>query len=102
MAVYLFLIGFSVLYFLFGYASEKREKTNRNTILFFFIGMIVLIWLRSPYIGIDTFNYLGMFKHAARTDFSDILKVYEGEYGYFALNMLIAALSDNKQFFILV
>ena len=101
MAVYLFLIGFSVLYFLFGYASGKREKTNRNTILFFFIGMMILIWLRAPYIGTDTRSYLRMYERAVRIGFSNIFEVYDGEYGYFALNMLIAMLYDNKQFLLL-
>ena len=101
MAVYLFLIGFSVLHFLLGYASGKRQKTNRNTILFFFIGMIVLIWLRAPYIGSDTRNYLRAFERASRLGFSDIFEAYDGEYGYYILNMLIAMLYDNKQFFLL-
>ena len=101
MAVYWFLIGFPVIYFLTRYAPGKREKTNRKTILFFFIGMIILLWLRSPYIGADTPNYLRMYVRARNIGFSGILTAYEGEYGYFALNMLVAALYDNQQFFFL-
>lgn len=101
MAVYLFLIGFSVLHFLLGYASGKREKTNRNTILFFFIGMMILIWLRAPYIGSDTRNYLRTFERASRLGFSDVFEAYDGEYGYYILNTLIARIYDNERFFLL-
>lgn len=101
MTVYLFLIGLSVLNFLFGYTTGEQKKANRNSILIFFIGMVILIWLRSPNIGTDIRDYLAMYERAKNFGFANILKAYDGEYGYFALNMLVAAVYDNHQFFLL-
>lgn len=101
MAVYLILIGLSVFSFVFGHTIGNRRNANRSTLLVFFIGMILLIWLRAFSIGTDTYNYLNMYERAKNIGFGRIKGTYDGEYGYFALNMLIAAIYDNHHFFLL-
>ena len=101
MAVYLLLIGVCVLNYLFGNTSGNMNKVNRKTILFFFVGMILLVWLRSPSIGTDTRNYIAMYERASLLDFSDLLRVYYAEYGYFALNMVLSSIYDDYRFLFL-
>ncbi len=111
MSVY-FLFGLILLlaYVIADRSTLDKEKRDRFFCVFFFAGVLSLLSLRHPSMGVDLgynrwYGYLVSFDNLAAMSWKELLAV-EGwqnyERGYILFNRLVGVFSTNRQFFLSV
>ena len=76
-------------------------KRNKMTILFFFIGLFVLLALRDITVGNDLGEYKMIFERCHQVSFKELTDL-RWELGYTVYNKLLSFVSTNYRFFLIV
>lgn len=77
------------------------RKRNKMTILLFFVGLFVLLSLRDITVGKDLSEYKIIFERCYRSSL-DELENFRWEMGYTIYNKLVAFLSKDYRFFLVI
>lgn len=103
MIVYGILVGLTILtYFIMSSVVRNKDKINKVTTIFFFLGYLLLLCLRSESIGVDTKWYVQSFNMMRRMDFQTMLVFSNTEVGFLALEKLIAFFGDTRLMMVVV
>lgn len=81
--------------------NQVTRKRNKMTLFLFFVGLFVLLSLRDITVGRDLKEYKDIFELCYRTSF-DKLGDFRWELGYSVYNKLLAFVSTNYRFFLVV
>ena len=81
--------------------NRIAPQRNKITILFFFVGLFILLALRDITVGTDLIEYKAIFELCDRASFEELTN-FRWELGYTVYNKLFAFVSKNYRFFLIV
>lgn len=102
-----FIVNFILIlvFWLITSTQNKNEFMKKMLPVFFVsilaVNFILLLALRSPYIGIDTLNYLRRFRVYGQADWALVVKDQQ-ELGFSILIRIVSKFTDDFQWFLLI
>lgn len=103
MTVYIVLIVIFFLSFFIFRSRFEMDRTIKYMITTFFVGYLFLLCFRETSVGIDTVNYLNRyFLPFQSMAWREVLQYRADELGFSILTKLIATISSNTQFYIII
>lgn len=103
MLVYGVLVALTILvYFVMNLVTKNSVKKNKITIVFFFLGYLLLLCLRSESVGVDTQGYVNTYNMISRTYWQTLLVYSRQEIGFLALEKILSFFGDARLLMIVV
>ena len=99
---YLLLLLPLITYGVFTFILKNKPLANKLSLGCFFTVLFFLLALRSDTVGIDVRGYEYYFHKIAATDWNNLYKSVDVEYGYILLNKIISVFTSEYQIFLAI